>query len=104
MLLTLLLLPHLQFLGELWYNEEGLPALALFGLEDVAEDVVSNVEDVLPFHVQQVAHNVRRAWNHSHQGEFHQQQKNKTTLKQMGNILYSSSKCIAKLPLAFLVA
>lgn len=59
MRLTLLLLPHLQFLGELGHDEEGPPALALLGLEDVAIDVVPHVEDVLPFHVQQVAHNVR---------------------------------------------
>lgn len=51
MLLTLFLLPHLQLLRELGQDEEGLPALTLLGLENVAVDVVPHIEDVLPFHV-----------------------------------------------------
>lgn len=57
-LLTFLLLPHFQLFGELRDHQEGLPALTLLRFEDVAEDVVSNVEDVLPPDVQQVADDV----------------------------------------------
>lgn len=72
LLLTFPLLPHLQLLGELRHDQEGLPALTLLGFEDVAEDVVPDVEDVLPFDVQQVADAVRRACDHSPQVSFTQ--------------------------------
>lgn len=56
--LTALIGPHVQLLGQLGYNQECPPALTLLGLEDVSEDMVPNVDYVLPFGAQQVTHNV----------------------------------------------
>lgn len=56
--LTALVSPDVQLLGQLWYNQEGPPALSFLGLEDVSKDVVSDVNYVLPFGPQQVTHNV----------------------------------------------
>jgi hypothetical protein len=52
----------MQLLGQLGDDEEGPPALAFLGLEDVPEDVVSDVDYVLPLGPQQVTHDVRRTW------------------------------------------
>lgn len=57
--LTALVSPHMQLLGQLRYNQECPPALTFLGLEDVAENVVPDVDDVLPLGPQQVAYNVR---------------------------------------------
>lgn len=56
--LTAFVGPHVQLLGQLGYDEERPPALALLGLEDVSEDVVPDVHDVLPLGSQQVTHDV----------------------------------------------
>lgn len=56
--LTALIGPHVQLLGQLGDDQERPPALTLLGLEDVSEDVVPDVDDVLPFSAQQVTHDV----------------------------------------------
>jgi len=66
--LTALVGPHVQLLGQLGYHQERPPALALLGLEDVSEDVVPDVDDVLPFGRQQVAHNVGGTWEEDARG------------------------------------
>lgn len=58
--LTALISPHMKLLGQLWYHQESPPALTLLGLENVTENVVSDVDDVLSFSTKQVAHDVRR--------------------------------------------
>lgn len=63
LVLTFLFLPHLEFLSELRYNQKRLPSLTLLRLEDVAKDVVANVEDILPFDIQQFTDDVRRSCN-----------------------------------------
>lgn len=56
--LTALVSPHMQLLGQLRYHQESPPALTLLGFENVTKNVVSNVDDVLSFSTQQVAHDV----------------------------------------------
>lgn len=56
--LTALVSPHMKLLGQLRYDQERSPALALLGLENVSKNVVSNVDDVLSFSTQQVANDV----------------------------------------------
>lgn len=50
--LTALVSPNVQLLGELRYHQEGPPALTLLGLQNVSKNVVPNVDDVLPFDAQ----------------------------------------------------
>lgn len=59
--LTLLLLPQLHLLRELWYDQESLPALTLLGFENVSKDVVANIENVFTFDLQQITDDVRRS-------------------------------------------
>ncbi|TNN71211.1 hypothetical protein EYF80_018559 [Liparis tanakae] len=66
--LTALVGPHVQLLGELGDHQERPPALPLLGLEDVSEDVVPDVDDVLPFGRQQVAHDVGGTWEEDARG------------------------------------
>lgn len=56
--LTAFVGPHVQLLRQLGYDQECPPALTFLGLEDVSEDMVTNVHDVLPLGPQQVAHDV----------------------------------------------
>lgn len=56
--LTALVGPNVQLLGELRDHQESPPALALLGFENVSKDVVTNVDDVLSFDAQQITHNV----------------------------------------------
>lgn len=56
--LTSLLCPHLQLLGQLRHHQKGLPTLPLLGLQDIPKDVVPHIKDVLPLHIQQVTYNV----------------------------------------------
>lgn len=56
--LTALIGPHVQLLGQLGYHQERPPALALLGFENVSKDMVPDVDYVLPFSSEQVAHNV----------------------------------------------
>lgn len=56
--LTALVGPNVQLLGKLRYDQKGPPALTLLGLKDVSKDVVTDVDDVLSFDAQQIAHNV----------------------------------------------
>lgn len=60
-MLTFPLLPNLQLLGELRYNEEGLPALAFLWFKDVSKYVISNIEDILASDVQQISNEVWRS-------------------------------------------
>lgn len=53
-LLTAFVSPDVQLLRQLGDHQEGPPALALLGFEDVPKDVVSDVQDILPFGPQQV--------------------------------------------------
>lgn len=57
--LTTLVGPNVQLLGQLRNHQERSPALTLLRLEDVSEDMVPNVQNVLPFGPQQVTHDVR---------------------------------------------
>lgn len=56
--LTLLLLPHLQLHGEFRHDQKRLPALTFLRFEDVAEDVVSDVQDVFALDAQQITDDV----------------------------------------------
>lgn len=56
--LTALVGPNVQLLGKLRYDQESSPALTLLGFKNVSKDVVTNVDDVLSFDAQQIAHNV----------------------------------------------
>lgn len=56
--LTALVGPNVQLLGKLRYHQESPPALTLLGFKNVSKDVVTNVDDVLSFDAQQIAHNV----------------------------------------------
>lgn len=56
--LTTLVGPDVQLLGQLRNHQERSPALALLRLEDVSEDMVPDVQNVLPFGSQQVTHDV----------------------------------------------
>lgn len=58
--LTALVGPNVQLLGQLRYHQESPPALTLLGFKNVSKDVVTNVDDVLSFDAQQIAHNVGR--------------------------------------------
>lgn len=69
LVLTFLLLPQLQLLGEFWYDQKRFPALAFLRLEDVAKDVVSNIEDVLTFDIQQITNDVRGTCNQKKRNE-----------------------------------
>lgn len=60
-LLTTFVRPDVQLLRQLGDHQEGPPALALLGFEDVSKDMVSDVQDIFPFGTQQVADCVRRA-------------------------------------------
>lgn len=60
-LLTAFVCPDVQLLRQLWDHQEGPPALALLGFEYVSKDMVSDVQDILPFGTQQVTDCVRRA-------------------------------------------
>lgn len=66
--LTALVSPNVQLLGKLRYDQESPPSLTLLGLQNVSKNVVPNVDDVLSFDAQQIAHNVRRTCKNSHQG------------------------------------
>ena len=61
LILTSLLGPHRQLLSDFWDNQEGSPSPLLLGLEDVAEDVVSDVEHVVATRLQHLADHVARA-------------------------------------------
>lgn len=50
--LTALVCPHMQLLGQLRYDQESPPALALLWFENVTKNVVSDVEDVFSFGTQ----------------------------------------------------
>lgn len=56
--LTALVRPHMQLLGQLRDHQERPPALTLLRFENVTKDVVSDVDNVLPFSTEQVAHDV----------------------------------------------
>ncbi len=56
--LTALVSPHMQLLRQLRYHQESPPALTLLGFENVAKNVVTDVDDVLSFGTQQVTHNI----------------------------------------------
>lgn len=58
--LTALVSPNVQLLGKLRYHQESPPALPLLGFQNVSKNVVTNVNNVLSFDAQQIAHNVRR--------------------------------------------
>ena len=60
--LTALVGPDVQLLGQLGDDQESPPALALLRLQDVPENVVPDVDYVLPLGPQQVTHHVRGAW------------------------------------------
>lgn len=45
--------PHLELLGQLRHHQKGFPTLTLFRLQNVPEYVVSHIQDLFPFHVQQ---------------------------------------------------
>lgn len=59
LLLTAFVCPDVQLLRQLGDHQEGPPALALLGFEDVSKDMVSDVQDILPFGPQQVTDCVR---------------------------------------------
>lgn len=56
--LTALVSPDVQLLGQLRYHQERPPALTLLGLQNVSKNVVANVDDVLSFDAQQITHDV----------------------------------------------
>lgn len=64
--LTALVSPNVQLLGKLRYHQESPPALTLLGLQNVSKNVVTDVDDVLSFDAQQIAHNVRRTCKNKH--------------------------------------
>lgn len=64
--LTALVSPNVQLLGKLRYHQESPPALTLLGLQNVSKNVVTNIDNVLSFDAQQIAHNVRRTCKNKH--------------------------------------
>lgn len=57
----------MKLLGQLWYDQESSPALALLGFQNVTKDVVTNVDNIFAFCTQQVTYDVRRTCGCKHQ-------------------------------------
>jgi len=54
--------PHMQLVHELRHNQERSPATNLLRLENVAEDMIANVQNVFAFGSDKRRENVARTW------------------------------------------
>lgn len=53
--------PHVEFLHQFWHNEEGAPSPDFLRLQNITENVITNVQHILSFGLDELGEHIARS-------------------------------------------